>query len=73
MADTLCDAERLGISSATWPLFGRLWPVGGGPPDRLSGAPAYKGRLRVNRRGFCPETAMATATALAGASRPFQP
>ena len=51
MADTLCDAERLGISSATWPLFGRLWPVGGGPPDRLSGAPAYKGRLRVNRRG----------------------
>ena len=69
-ADPLGDAERLGISSATWPLFGRLWPVGGGPPDRLSGAPAYKGRLLVYRRGFCPATA--ADTALAGASRQFQ-
>jgi predicted nicotinamide N-methyase len=25
-ADPLGDAERLGISSATWPLFGMLWP-----------------------------------------------
>lgn len=24
-ADPLGDADRLGISSATWPLFGLLW------------------------------------------------
>ncbi len=27
-ADPLGEAERLGISSATWPLFGLLWPSG---------------------------------------------
>lgn len=27
-SDPLGDAERLGISSATWPLFGLLWPSG---------------------------------------------
>ncbi|MDH4392011.1 MAG: SAM-dependent methyltransferase [Aquabacterium sp.] len=27
-ADPLGDAERLGISSAQWPLFGLLWPSG---------------------------------------------
>lgn len=27
--DPLGTAERLGISSATWPLFGLLWPSGG--------------------------------------------
>lgn len=36
--------------------------LGGGPPDLLSGAPAYKGRLLVYRRG----TAQAVATALTG-------
>jgi len=27
-ADPFGDAERLGISSAAWPLFGLLWPSG---------------------------------------------
>jgi len=27
-SDPLGEAERLGISSATWPLFGQLWPSG---------------------------------------------
>ncbi len=27
-SDPLGDAERAGISSATWPLFGVLWPAG---------------------------------------------
>ena len=35
-ADPLGLAERLGISSATWPLFGLLWPSGGQLATRLA-------------------------------------
>ena len=36
-ADPLGLAERLGISSATWPLFGLLWPSGGQLALQLAG------------------------------------
>ena len=35
-ADPLGLAERLGISSATWPLFGLLWPSGGQLATRVA-------------------------------------
>jgi predicted nicotinamide N-methyase len=34
-ADPQCDAERLGISSSLWPLFGLLWPSGSHLAARL--------------------------------------
>lgn len=37
--DPLGDAERLGISSATWPLFGLLWPSGAHLAARLAQRP----------------------------------
>jgi predicted nicotinamide N-methyase len=33
------DAARLGISSATWPLFGLLWPSGGHLAARIASRP----------------------------------
>ncbi len=35
-ADPLGVAERLGISSAAWPLFGLLWPSGARLAARLA-------------------------------------
>ena len=35
-ADPLGEAERLGISSAAWPLFGLLWPSGAHLAERLA-------------------------------------
>jgi predicted nicotinamide N-methyase len=42
-ADPLGDAERLGISSASWPLFGLLWPAGAWLAARLAGRPVTAG------------------------------
>ena len=38
-SDPLGDAERLGISSAAWPLFGLLWPSGAHLAARLARRP----------------------------------
>lgn len=38
-SDPLGEAERLGISSATWPLFGMLWPSGLRLADRMAMRP----------------------------------
>ncbi len=38
-ADPNGDAERLGISSASWPLFGLLWPSGAHLAARLADRP----------------------------------
>jgi predicted nicotinamide N-methyase len=42
-ADPLGDAERLGISSATWPLFGMLWPSAAHLAARLALRPVRAG------------------------------
>lgn len=42
-ADPLGVAERLGISSAAWPLFGLLWPSGGHLASRLASRPVLGG------------------------------
>ncbi len=38
-SDPLGEAERLGISSAAWPLFGLLWPSGTHLAERLAARP----------------------------------
>ncbi|MES2534160.1 MAG: SAM-dependent methyltransferase [Pseudomonadota bacterium] len=45
-ADPLGEAERLGISSAAWPLFGLLWPSGSQLAAQLAAHPVNAG-LRV--------------------------
>lgn len=42
-ADPLGDAQRLGISSATWPLFGMLWPSAAHLAARLALRPVLAG------------------------------
>jgi len=42
-ADPLGTADRLGISSATWPLFGLLWPSGAQLAARLAARPVLAG------------------------------
>ena len=42
-ADALGVADRLGISSATWPLFGLLWPSGAQLAARLAARPVRAG------------------------------
>ena len=42
-ADPLGDAERLGISSATWPLFGMLWSSATHLAARLALRPVLAG------------------------------
>ena len=42
-ADPLGAADRLGISSATWPLFGLLWPSGAQLAARLAARPVTAG------------------------------
>jgi len=42
-ADPLGAAERLGISSATWPLFGLLWPSGAHLAAHLAQRPVAAG------------------------------
>lgn len=42
-ADPLGEAERLGISSASWPLFGLLWPSGAHLAARLAARPLRLG------------------------------
>ena len=42
-ADPLGTAERLGISSAAWPLFGLLWPSGAHLAGRLAARPLRAG------------------------------
>ena len=42
-ADPLGVAERLGISSATWPLFGLPWPSGAQLAARLTARPSRAG------------------------------
>jgi len=41
--DPLGDADRLGISSAAWPLFGLLWPSGFHLAARLARRPVVAG------------------------------
>lgn len=45
-ADPLGEAERLGISSAAWPLFGLLWPSGSQLAAQLAAHPVNEG-LRI--------------------------
>lgn len=40
-SDPLGEAERLGISSATWPLFGVLWPSGLRLAARMAARPVH--------------------------------
>ena len=40
-ADPQGEAERLGISSATWPLFGLLWPSGLRLAARMAARPVH--------------------------------
>jgi predicted nicotinamide N-methyase len=42
-ADPLGEAERLGISSAAWPLFGLLWPSGAELAERMARRPVKPG------------------------------
>jgi predicted nicotinamide N-methyase len=42
-ADDDGEAQRLGISSATWPLFGLLWPSGAHLAARLAARPVRAG------------------------------
>lgn len=42
-ADPLGVAERLGIGSASWPLFGLLWPSGAWLATRLAARPVRAG------------------------------
>lgn len=42
-ADPLGEAERLGISSAAWPLFGLLWPSGAELAERMARRPVTPG------------------------------
>lgn len=42
-SDPLGEAERLGISSATWPLFGLLWPSGAQLASRMAERPLREG------------------------------
>jgi predicted nicotinamide N-methyase len=42
-SDPLGDAERIGISSAMWPLFGMLWPSGAHLAARLALRPVLAG------------------------------
>src|ERR1700712_3471807 len=42
-ADADGSAERLGISSAGWPLFGLLWPSGARLAARLAARPVTEG------------------------------
>lgn len=43
-SDPLGAAARLGISSATWPLFGMLWPSGAHLASRLAAHPLQPGQ-----------------------------
>lgn len=42
-SDPLGEAEHLGISSASWPLFGLLWPSGAHMAARLARHPVTQG------------------------------
>lgn len=42
-ADPHGDAERMGISSATWPIFGLLWPSGARLAARMAQHPVAPG------------------------------
>lgn len=42
-SDPLGDADRLGISSASWPLFGLLWPSGAHLAARIALRPVCAG------------------------------
>jgi predicted nicotinamide N-methyase len=42
-SDPLGEADRLGISSATWPLFGLLWPSGAHLAARMAVRPLQAG------------------------------
>jgi predicted nicotinamide N-methyase len=42
-ADPLGEAHRLGISSASWPMFGLLWPSGAQLAARLAMRPVHAG------------------------------
>ena len=42
-SDPQGDAERLGISSSLWPLFGLLWPSGSHLAARLGARTVVKG------------------------------
>ncbi|MDQ2927055.1 MAG: SAM-dependent methyltransferase, partial [Pseudomonadota bacterium] len=42
-ADPFGNADRRGISSATWPLFGLLWPSGAHLAARLAARPVRAG------------------------------
>ena len=42
-SDPLGEADRLGISSATWPLFGLLWPSGNHLAARMATHPLKAG------------------------------
>lgn len=42
-SDPLGEAERLGISSALWPLFGLLWPSGAQLAERMATRPLQMG------------------------------
>ena len=42
-SDPTGDAERIGISSAMWPLFGMLWPSGAHLAARLALRPVLTG------------------------------
>lgn len=44
-ADPLGEAARLGISSASWPLFGLLWPSGAHLAARLARRPVTTERI----------------------------
>jgi len=41
--DPLGEAERMGISSAAWPLFGLLWPSGAQLASRMAARPVRLG------------------------------
>ena len=41
--DPLGEAERLGISSAAWPIFGMLWPSGAQLAARMAARPLHRG------------------------------
>lgn len=44
-ADPRGDAERAGISSAAWPLFGQIWPAGLVLAEAVSGMPIEGRRI----------------------------
>ena len=54
-SDPLGVAERLGISSATWPLFGLLWPSGAQLAARMALRPLRKDERVQIGRASCRE------------------